>query len=147
MSSFFWWRILGSNQPPQRCKRCALPDELIPPNLGGENRICTYSGISHQIYSLAQLSRFGVSPIIFYIELSNSDFLFSKTETTCRNFWSSVFTLRSSNIFFVIFTALNVCSSILIIYFCLGFNYIKYLLVFLRIHLGIQHIHLLFQID
>jgi hypothetical protein len=47
----------------------------------------------------------------------------------------------------VIFTALNVCSSILIIYFCLGFNYIKYLLVFLRIHLGIQHIHLLFQID
>ncbi len=34
-----------------------------------------------------------VVPNIFYIELSNSDFLFSKTETTCRNFWSSVFTL------------------------------------------------------
>jgi hypothetical protein len=89
---------------------------------GGENRIRTYSGISHEVYSLAQLSRFGVSPIIFYIELSNSDFLFSKTETTCRNFWSSVFTLRSSNIFFVIFTALNVCSSILIIFSLLNYK-------------------------
>ena len=31
ISHFFkWWRIQGSNLPPQRCKRCALPDELIP---------------------------------------------------------------------------------------------------------------------
>ena len=40
---------------------------ILPLQIGGENRIRTYSGISHVIYSHAQLSRFGVSPFVTYI--------------------------------------------------------------------------------